>query len=160
MGWFQRLWGSGSEHEQKEAHSFHVYDLVEWLNNHGQEIIVQKNLGEDVQQYVSSLKQKRSFLESNLYIWHQRISPNDAELKEILLQIKNMVSLLTFPPQPTVSSLLTLHSRLEPQLRALQKRVEQSEGLEILFRTAEADSSGNPILQTLVEVSRLQEAFE
>lgn len=160
MGWFQRLLGKESRPDLEEAHSFHVYDLVEWLNSSGQEIITQHNLAEEAEQYVSALKQKRTYLESNLYIWQQRIPVNDVELRSIISDVRSIITLLSFSPNPTVSSLLTMHARLEPQLREVQKEIEKNHAVEILFHEPDQDSTGNPLLQALQEISSLQEAFE
>lgn len=149
--------------EEPQVERIHVSEIVDWLSVRVQEIVSVHALDRKVEHYLNSLKSRRWALECTLDEWeaHARVQGHVAA-RSFFAETRQLLELLTFPEKPTINTLLSIHSRLEPELERLCAKIEKSDfntNFSFLLDREQA-SMVNPLLKELLDINAIRDQFE
>ena len=167
MGWMKKFLGLFLETDAEQTavlEEVHLQDLPDWLYHLSQEITVKAKLEEHFNNYLHRLKDKRWLLECRLDEWDDKLlGRKSEELSVTFAEARKLLNSINIPERNTLKSVLKLNTIFAPNLEKLTHRLEQSSLMHnyaFLLNEEEKNSTINPLLKELLEITALKNDFE
>ncbi len=165
MGWLQAIRKKWFSSSASASETVLLPQLASWTAAQEQELLQRHKLELEAAAYQQSIQEKSRQLDHKVNEWQERSrSARNSELLSIFSNTKKLLGSFSIPDTSSIEAIQKVHETIEPELEALQEKLEASSFKNnfsfILKEEEKGKITENPLRTEITALQNLKADFE